>query len=83
MGIKITNKNLYIAENAPLILPFHRELDSIREDSKNTDKIGTTRRGIGPAYEDKAGRRAIRVMDLANKKNLSKELIWRYFTITP
>tara|TARA_B100000686_G_scaffold138887_1_gene146337 strand:- start:3745 stop:5037 length:1293 start_codon:yes stop_codon:yes gene_type:complete len=73
-GIKITNKNLYIAENATLILPLHKELDGIREDAKNTDKIGTTRRGIGPAYEDKAGRRAIRVMDLANKKNLSKRI---------
>ena len=74
LGIKITNKNLYIAENATLILPLHKELDGIREDTKNTDKIGTTRRGIGPAYEDKAGRRAIRVMDLANKKNLSKRI---------
>ena len=74
MGIKITNKNLYIAENATLILPLHKELDGIREDSKNTDKIGTTRRGIGPAYEDKVGRRAIRVMDLANKKNLNKRI---------
>ncbi len=74
LGIKITNKNLYIAENATLILPLHRELDGIREDTKNTDKIGTTRRGIGPAYEDKVGRRGIRVMDLANKKNLSKKI---------
>ena len=74
LGVKITNKNLYIAENATLILPFHKELDGIREDAKNTDKIGTTRRGIGPAYEDKVGRRAIRVMDLANKKNLSKRI---------
>ncbi len=73
-GIKITDKNLYIAENATLILPLHRELDGIREDSKNTDKIGTTRRGIGPAYEDKVGRRGIRVMDLANKSNLSKKI---------
>ena len=73
-GIKITNKNLYIAENATLILPLHKELDGIREDTKNTDKIGTTRRGIGPAYEDKVGRRAVRVMDLANKKNLSKRI---------
>ena len=73
-GIKITNKNLYIAENAMLILPLHRELDGIREDAKNTDKIGTTRRGIGPAYEDKVGRRGIRVMDLANKENLSKKV---------
>ncbi len=74
LGIKITNKNLYIAENATLILPLHKELDGIREDAKNTDKIGTTRRGIGPAYEDKVGRRAIRVMDLKNKKNLSKRI---------
>ena len=74
LGIKITNKNLYIAENATLILPLHQELDGIREDAKNMDKIGTTRRGIGPAYEDKAGRRAIRVTDLANKKNLSKRI---------
>ena len=74
LGIKINNKNLYIAENATLILPLHRELDAIREDTKNTHKIGTTRRGIGPAYEDKVGRRAIRVMDLANKKNLSRKI---------
>jgi len=73
-GIKITNKNLYIAENATLILPLHRELDGIREDAKSTDKIGTTRRGIGPAYEDKVGRRGIRVMDLSNKINLSKKI---------
>ena len=74
LGIKITEKNLYIAENATLILPLHRELDGIREDSKNTQKIGTTRRGIGPAYEDKVGRRGIRLMDLANKENLSKRI---------
>ena len=74
LGIKISNKNLYIAENATLILPLHRDLDGIREDAKNTDKIGTTRRGIGPAYEDKIGRRAIRIIDLANKKNLSKKI---------
>ena len=74
LGIKITNKNLYIAENATLILPLHKELDEIREDAKNTDKIGTTRRGIGPAYEDKVGRRGIRILDLANKKNLSKKI---------
>ena len=74
LGIKITNKNLYIAENATLILPLHKELDGIREDSKNADTIGTTRRGIGPAYEDKVGRRGIRLMDLANKQNLSKRI---------
>ena len=74
LGVNITNKNLYIAENATLILPFHSELDGIREDSKNTDKIGTTRRGIGPAYEDKIGRRGIRLIDLKNEKNLSKKI---------
>jgi adenylosuccinate synthase len=74
LGVKITSKNLYIAENAILILPLHRELDGIREDAKNTDNIGTTRRGIGPAYEDKVGRRGIRVMDLANKKSLLKKI---------
>ena len=74
LGIKITNKNLYIAENATLILPLHRELDGIREDTKKTETIGTTRRGIGPAYEDKIGRRGIRLMDLANKENLSKRI---------
>ena len=73
-GIKINEKNLYIAENATLILPLHSELDRIREDTKNTDKIGTTRRGIGPAYEDKVGRRGIRLMDLKNKINLSKKI---------
>ena len=74
MGIKINNKNLYIAENATLILPFHRELDGIREDTAKTDKIGTTRQGIGPAYEDKVGRRGIRLVDLKNKKNLSNRI---------
>ena len=74
LGIKVTNKNLYIAENATLILPLHKELDGIREDSKNTEKIGTTRRGIGPAYEDKVGRRGIRLVDLASKENLSKRI---------
>ena len=74
LGIKINDENLFIAENATLVLPLHKELDEIREDSKDTDKIGTTRRGIGPAYEDKVGRRGIRVTDLANEKNLSKKI---------
>tara|TARA_Y100000590_G_scaffold39897_1_gene42590 strand:- start:2138 stop:3427 length:1290 start_codon:yes stop_codon:yes gene_type:complete len=74
LGIKITDKNLYIAENATLILPLHKELDGIREDLKNTEKIGTTRRGIGPAYEDKVGRRGIRLIELKNKKDLSKRI---------
>ena len=73
-GIKVTNKNLYIAENANLILPLHKDLDGIREDSKGSVKIGTTRRGIGPAYEDKIGRRGIRLMDLDDRKNLSKRI---------
>ena len=74
LGVKITKKNLYIAENATLILPFHSELDGIREDVKGKEKIGTTRRGIGPAYEDKIGRRGIRLMDLTDKKSLLKKL---------
>ena len=53
-----------IAETCPLILPIHRDLDALREDASGAGKIGTTRRGIGPAYEDKVGRRAIRVCDL-------------------
>ena len=74
LGIKITNKNLFIAENAVLILPFHREMDEIREDAAGKSKIGTTRRGIGPAYEDKVGRRSIRIMDLRSEKNLDQRL---------
>ena len=73
-GINITPKNLIISESANLILPFHREMDEIREDAAGKAKIGTTRRGIGPAYEDKVGRRSIRIMDLVSKKNLSNRL---------
>jgi adenylosuccinate synthase len=71
-GVTITPENLRIADNATLILSLHRELDGIREDaaSNSGTKIGTTRRGIGPAYEDKVGRRAIRVMDLADLSTL-------------
>lgn len=71
-GVKVTPENLRIADNATLILSLHRELDGIREDaaSNSGTKIGTTRRGIGPAYEDKVGRRAIRVMDLADLDTL-------------
>jgi adenylosuccinate synthase len=65
-GVDLTPDNLMIAENAPLILPLHRELDALREGGRTGAKIGTTGRGIGPAYEDKVGRRAIRVADLAN-----------------
>ncbi|MCC0057283.1 MAG: adenylosuccinate synthase [Rhodobiaceae bacterium] len=69
-GVAITAENLRIAENATLILPLHRELDAIREEAAGAGKIGTTKRGIGPAYEDKVGRRAIRVMDLQNLSTL-------------
>ncbi|EMD83196.1 adenylosuccinate synthase [Pacificimonas flava] len=65
-GVDITPDNLRISETCPLILPFHRDLDGLREDASGKGKIGTTRRGIGPAYEDKVGRRALRVADLAN-----------------
>ena len=73
-GINVTPNNLIISEAANLILPFHSELDEIREDSAGKDKIGTTRRGIGPAYEDKVGRRSIRVMDLASEESLDNKL---------
>jgi len=63
-GVSVGPQNLMIAENAALILPLHRELDRFRETSNSGTRIGTTGRGIGPAYEDKAGRRALRVIDL-------------------
>ena len=66
LGVSISRDNLRIAENATLILPLHRELDALREAAAGAGKIGTTKRGIGPAYEDKVGRRAMRVMDLAD-----------------
>jgi len=70
LGIMVSPESLKIAENATLILPLHQRLDSLREGLSGDDKIGTTKRGIGPAYEDKVGRRAIRVTDLANEKTL-------------
>ena len=73
-GVTITSENFMISESANLILPFHREMDEIREDAAGKGKIGTTRRGIGPAYEDKVGRRSIRVMDLRSEKNLDQRL---------
>ena len=73
-GIEISEKNLILSEAANLILPFHREMDEIREDTAGKAKIGTTRRGIGPAYEDKVGRRSIRVMDLVSEENLNHRL---------
>ena len=69
-GVKIDTVNLAVAENACLILPFHRDLDALREGAAGDNKIGTTKRGIGPAYEDKVGRRAIRVCDLRDTASL-------------
>ena len=73
-GLKITPKLLKISNKASLILPYHQELDLLRENAKGNNKIGTTGRGIGPAYEDKVGRRAIRVCDLFNKESREKQL---------
>ena len=73
-GVAISPDTLMIADNCALILPFHRDLDSLREDASGAGKIGTTRRGIGPAYEDKVGRRAIRVCDLAHLDSLDSQL---------
>ncbi|MGJ0394929.1 MAG: adenylosuccinate synthase [Methylocystis sp.] len=74
-GVEISPMNLKIAENAPLILSLHRELDAHREDAGGGAKIGTTKRGIGPAYEDKVGRRSIRLMDLAEPDRLDDKIV--------
>ena len=74
VGINISNKDLVISENASIIFSFHKSIDSIREKLKGPNKIGTTGRGIGPAYEDKIGRRAIRLGDLRNKGNLKTKI---------
>jgi adenylosuccinate synthase len=73
-GVSVTPDTLQIADTCPLILPFHRDLDALREDASGAGKIGTTRRGIGPAYEDKVGRRAIRVCDLAHLGGLEPQI---------
>jgi adenylosuccinate synthase len=73
-GVNVDENNLILSESANLILPFHKEMDEIREDTAGKAKIGTTRRGIGPAYEDKIGRRSIRVMDLVSESNLDHRL---------
>lgn len=73
-GVTISPEVLRVAENAPLILSLHQELDAIREGSNSGLRIGTTKRGIGPAYEDKVGRRAIRVMDLADPDTLMPKI---------
>ena len=73
-GVKTGPDNLVIAENACLILPFHQDLDAARENAAGSKKIGTTGRGIGPAYEDKVGRRAIRVGDLSDRETLEAKM---------
>ena len=74
LGVKVTPDNLRIAENAPLILPIHRKVDQTAEAIRGKGKIGTTGRGIGPAYEDKVARRAVRVCDLADEGLLRDKL---------
>ena len=73
-GVAVSRDNLRVAENATLILPLHRELDVMREEAAGKSRIGTTGRGIGPAYEDKVGRRAIRVQDLRNLETLGAKV---------
>lgn len=73
-GVAVSPDNLRVAENVTLILPLHRELDAIRENANKATAIGTTQRGIGPAYEDKVGRRAIRLMDLADPQTLPHKI---------
>ena len=73
-GVQIGTDNLMIAENTPLILPLHQDLDRLREEAAGAAKIGTTGRGIGPAYEDKVGRRTIRVADLGDEETLDQRL---------
>ena len=73
-GVDISPETLMIAENTPLILPVHGELDRARESQNTVAKIGTTGRGIGPAYEDKVGRRAVRVADLADDATLERRV---------
>ncbi|MCK1542505.1 adenylosuccinate synthase [Bradyrhizobium sp. 160] len=73
-GVDVSPDNLRVAENVTLILPLHRELDEHRESASAATAIGTTRRGIGPAYEDKVGRRAIRLMDLADHQTLPHKI---------
>jgi adenylosuccinate synthase len=73
-GVAVSRDNLRIAENVPLILPLHQELDIVRERASGKGAIGTTGRGIGPAYEDKVGRRAIRLMDLADLQMLNGKI---------
>ncbi len=70
-GVSITPENLKVADNASLILPLHQHLDNALEEARGSNRIGTTGRGIGPAYEDKVGRRAIRLCDLGDRESLA------------
>src|SRR5438105_6889 len=74
LGVTVSPDNLLIAENAALILPLHRDLDRFRESADGIAKIGTTGRGIGPAYEDKVGRRALRIIDLKNFESIGPKI---------
>lgn len=73
LGIKVKGK-LFISETAHVVLPYHRELDALRETGKGSKKIGTTKRGIGPTYGDKAARTGIRVHELINKERFAAKL---------
>ena len=73
-GVQVSPESLLVAENAALILPLHRDLDSARESANSVQRIGTTMRGIGPAYEDKVGRRALRVVDLKDFGSLPEKV---------
>ena len=83
-GVNINSKNLILSDCASIIFSFHKNIDKIREERKGVNKIGTTGRGIGPAYEDKIGRRAIRFGDLGDKSNLNKKIekLVKYHNIT-
>src|SRR5881296_1792224 len=73
LGVKV-GQNLFVSETAHVVLPYHRELDVQREVLKGRHKIGTTKRGIGPAYGDKAARTGLRVLDLINPERFKKQL---------
>jgi len=73
-GVAVSPDNLRVADNVPLILSIHRDLDALRESGSHGATLGTTKRGIGPAYEDKVGRRAIRLMDLSDTDTLAEKV---------
>src|ERR1700733_12646227 len=77
IGVKVTPKNFVLSETAHIVLPYHRELDAQREVLKGKNKIGTTKRGIGPAYGDKAARVGLRMIDLVNPERFKEKLAAR------